>query len=414
MPGHRSMSEHRRSVLSAEREIASLDGYARDSCPGCGGVRIGGAVLMTTAYEGSTARLAERPSRPRWAPSPWVQALRVRLARVPAAGALLRGRRRDEYSVQQLTCPVCPIRKEGVHDGSLGRRACVRQVPPPPVDDRLGARLPRGGAGPSLRARPCWIPGCCAASGGPSSRRGPRPGSARSRAWARTRTRGGPGRWPGGASPSRGCASTRRRARSASGRPPPPAAWVFPWSPAWSEPSRVSPARERLAGRQVDRGTRRGATGRQSLPCPRRPHYQRRPPRGAGRDGARATCRRGHRCPAYARRRPPVYLAALRRTPSDMRPTLPATGPESRSGGIRALAAAWASVIPGPACSPLSTASRMFACLVCVAGALPLSTTASRSSLSSPVRVTTYLTLAMPATSEEMVEGISSMAKITT
>ena len=42
MPGHRSMSEYRRSVLSAEREIASLDGYARDSCPGCGGVRIGG------------------------------------------------------------------------------------------------------------------------------------------------------------------------------------------------------------------------------------------------------------------------------------------------------------------------------------------------------------------------------------
>ena len=159
MPGHRSMSEHRRSVLSAEREIASLDGYARDSCPGCGGVRIGGAVLMTTAYEGSTARLAERPSRPRWAPSPWVQALRVRLARVPAAGALLRGRRRDEYSVQQLTCPVCPIRKEGVHDGSLGRRACVRQVSPPPVDDRLGARLPRGGAEPSLRARPRSRPG---------------------------------------------------------------------------------------------------------------------------------------------------------------------------------------------------------------------------------------------------------------
>ena len=77
-------------------------------------------------------------------------------------------------------------------------------------------------------------------------------------------------------------------------------------------------------------------------------------------------------------------------------------------------AAAWASVIPGPACSPLSTASRMFACLVCVAGALPLSTTASRPSLSSPVRVTTYLTLAMPATSEEMAARISTIAKITT
>ena len=134
MPGHRSMSEHRRSVLSAEREIASLDGYARDSCPGCGACASGGAVLMTTAYEGGTARPAERPSRPRWAPSPGVQALRVRLARVPAAGALLRGRRRDEYSVQQLTCSVCSIRKEGVHDGSLGRRACVQQVSPPPAD----------------------------------------------------------------------------------------------------------------------------------------------------------------------------------------------------------------------------------------------------------------------------------------
>ena len=95
-------------------------------------------------------------------------------------------------------------------------------------------------------------PDLSAASGGPSSRRGPRPGSARSCAWARTRTRGGPGRWPGDASPSRGCAPTRRRARSASGRPPPPAARVFPWSPAWSEPSRVSPARgspRRPAGR---------------------------------------------------------------------------------------------------------------------------------------------------------------------
>ena len=56
----------------------------------------------------------------------------------------------------------------------------------------------------------------------------------------------------------------------------------------------------------------------------------------------------------------------------------------------------------------------MFACLVCVAGALPLSTTASRPSLSSPVRVTTYFTFAMPATSEEMVERISSVAKVTT
>ena len=37
MPGHRSMSEYRRSVLSVEREISSLDGYARDSCLGCGG-----------------------------------------------------------------------------------------------------------------------------------------------------------------------------------------------------------------------------------------------------------------------------------------------------------------------------------------------------------------------------------------
>ena len=55
----------------------------------------------------------------------------------------------------------------------------------------------------------------------------------------------------------------------------------------------------------------------------------------------------------------------------------------------------------------------MFACFICVAGALPLSTTASRSSLSSPVRVTTYFTFAMPATSEEMVARISTIAKIT-
>ena len=158
---------------------------------------------MTTAYEGSTARPAERPSRPRWAPSPGVQALRVRLARVPAAGALLRGRRRDEYSVQQLTCPVCPIRKEGVHDGSLGRRACVRQVPPPPVDDRLGARLPRWRR-TLPRARPCSRPGCRKVSGGPPPRGSPRPGPAGGRTRARTRARGGPGRTAGGVSPSRG------------------------------------------------------------------------------------------------------------------------------------------------------------------------------------------------------------------
>ena len=98
--------------------------------------------MMTTAYEGGTARPAERPSRLRWAPSPGVQALRVRLVRVPAAGALLRGRRRDEYSVQQLTCLVCSIRKEGVHDELLGRRAHVRQAPPPSAGVRLDVRLP--------------------------------------------------------------------------------------------------------------------------------------------------------------------------------------------------------------------------------------------------------------------------------
>ena len=38
-------------------------------------------------------------------------------------------------------------------------------------------------------------------------------------AWARTRARGGPGRTAGSASPSRGCAPRRRRARSVSGRP---------------------------------------------------------------------------------------------------------------------------------------------------------------------------------------------------
>ena len=98
-------------------------------------------------------------------------------------------------------------------------------------------------------------PDLSAASGGPSSRRGPRPGSARSRAWARTRTRGGPGRWPGDASPSRGCALTRRRARSASGRPP---RRLLPGCSRGARrgrnPRASRPQGGRLAGRQVDRG----------------------------------------------------------------------------------------------------------------------------------------------------------------
>ena len=56
----------------------------------------------------------------------------------------------DYYSVQQLTCLACPIREEGVHDELLGRRAYVRQVPPPPADDRLGVRLPEVAQDPLL------------------------------------------------------------------------------------------------------------------------------------------------------------------------------------------------------------------------------------------------------------------------
>ena len=308
--------------------------------------------MMTTAYEGGTARPAERPSHPRWAPSPGVQALRVRLARVPAAGALLRERRRDEYSVQQLTCPVCPIRKEGVHDGSLGRRACVQQVPPPPVDDRLGARLPRGGAEPSLRARPRSRPGSergiwrAVLEKRPSTRFGQEPclgantnprrsGTVARRrlAFAGVRADTSPGTIRVRSPPRRllpGCSRGARRGRN---------------------PRASRPQGGRLAGRQVDRGSRRGATGRQSLP---RPWSRLTVPTPPALPASPASGRRLGRCsrglplwassPGVRSTPPPVYLAALGRTPSDVRPTLPATGAgvssESRGGGIRALAAA--------------------------------------------------------------------------
>lgn len=42
MLSHRSMYEYRHSALSAEREVAFFNGYARDRCPFCGGARVGG------------------------------------------------------------------------------------------------------------------------------------------------------------------------------------------------------------------------------------------------------------------------------------------------------------------------------------------------------------------------------------
>ena len=61
------------------------------------------------------------------------------------------GQSHASYSVQQLTYPVCPIRKEGVHDELLDRRAHVRQAPPPPADDRLDVRLPVVAQDPLLK-----------------------------------------------------------------------------------------------------------------------------------------------------------------------------------------------------------------------------------------------------------------------
>ena len=77
-------------------------------------------------------------------------------------------------------------------------------------------------------------------------------------AWARTRARGGPGRTAGSASPSRGCAPRRRRARSASGRPWGTCRVGSRETRRSLGPSCVSLARRgRLAGRQVGRGEER-------------------------------------------------------------------------------------------------------------------------------------------------------------